>query len=190
MTRAPTDPRLVELADRLRVRMPNSAAVDVMAIADRIGVPIRLAHLGGSLEGLFLDTPPRIVINATLATPELRVAVAHELGHALVARGRMPWVARAREEAACDRFAFELVAPARYVALSCGPESAAGAYDVPVHVALVQLQRAGALPSLIRWRDKVLCVECGSRRRRLSKLCVCAQPSCVDAAPTLADSLP
>jgi Zn-dependent peptidase ImmA (M78 family) len=185
-TRAPIDPRLVELANGLRVRTPNSAAVDVMAIADRIGVPVSFAYLGDSLEGLFFGTPQRIVINATLAPPELRVALAHELGHVLVARGRMPWVVRAREEAACDRFAFELVAPARNVALSDGPGSAAAAFAVPVHVALVQLQRAGALPSLIRWRDKVLCADCGSRR--LSTLCVCSQPPSVDAAPFLDES--
>jgi IrrE N-terminal-like domain len=107
--------RLTRLVSRARGR---AATVD--AVADGLGIVVSERALSAVVLGATVSSD-RIVIGRDLNPAVRRFVLAHEIGHALVARGETPWVEPVAEEDFCDGFAIELLRQ-----LSCAPVAESG----------------------------------------------------------------
>lgn len=158
------DGRVTRLAETLR---PVDAGDDVARFAaTRLGLRIRETPLPTNVRAL-LVSGRSVVLNSRLDQRAQRLALSHEVGHALVAAGQCPWVTRDDEERFADAFARELLAPAELLQVSASVHHLADEWDVDPLVILAQLSRVGALPPLFRTPEgSVVCATCGTEERR------------------------
>lgn len=182
------DGRVTRLAETLRLA---SVGDDVARFAaNQLGLRIRETPLPTSVRAM-LVSGRSVVLNSRLDQRARRLALSHEVGHALVAVGQCPWVTRDDEERFADAFARELLAPAERLQVGTSVHQLADEWDVDPLVILAQLSHVGALPPLFRTREgSIVCATCGTEERRRG--CACriarrapAQAPLLDHSPSV-----
>jgi hypothetical protein len=157
-----SDPRLQTLAASIRIA-DHDGRLDLVATASQLEVPLRYADLGEYVEAVLLNGA--VVLNGSSPSPgRRRFAFAHEAGHVLMSRGRMPWVDRRSEELWADWFAHELTFPRRWLRegrweqlrLFADP---AERQTIAAHLASSSLRG----DVVLRVDDAVVCGRCGNR---------------------------
>jgi IrrE N-terminal-like domain len=184
-----SDPRLEVLAADVRTA-DVEGRLDIDATADRLGVAVREAELGDYVEAVMLNGV--IVLNRMSSSlGRRRFTFAHEVGHLLISRGRMPWVDRRSEECWADWFAHELVFPKRWLREKrweqlCLFNDPAERRTIALHLAC----SAGANSAVLRVDDAVVCARCGDRK--LFDDCECQRfrgdDHAMNLLPTLMDA--
>lgn len=181
--------RIADLAANVRQRGGSagqeptvSKPIDVWAIAQRLQLRPIVTDLGSTLWGC-LPVIDRPVVNIRLTPKRRRFALAHELGHVMVAAGHARWVSSKDEEWFADWFARELLAPSRRLETVAGSSSAAptqaensvreaaSSWDVEEEVILLQKASRGLAPALQIFGETVLCAACGHRGHMQSCPC-------------------
>ena len=159
------DRRVVALASEVRPLGPPP--FDPWCVAAQLGVKVVERQLSATLLGLRLPSGC-VVLNDSAVFERKRTALAHEIGHHLVAIGRAPWVISRGEERFCDAFSWELLAPHDLV----GRETCQ-TLEVTRSVVLTQLAVLGQLPAVSLHRSGVvICHRCGDQSREPT--CICA----------------
>lgn len=175
------DPRLAALASS--VRRERCASETLSNAPSEFSLTVHIRPLPDCVNAL--TSGDRILLSSALSRRERNLALAHELAHVLVRRGRCPWVRPADEERFADAFARELVAPARFLARSWTRlplRESCEAWDIDPPTAVLQLAGLGLLPDLMRSQDGVvLCRVCGSEPRRRG--CPCAEHRQLETDP-------
>ena len=87
---------------------------DLIELANKHGIQIIYFHIAGEALALDLDGEFYIALNPSLKDPELKEALAHELGHCFT-RGfysiLTPYATRERLEASADHWAYKALLP-------------------------------------------------------------------------------
>lgn len=174
-SRSLADPRVIRLTAMLRGAADGEDVA--RAAACQLSLCIREAALPKSVRAM-LVSGRTVVLNSGLDQRGQRLALSHEIGHALVMAGRCPWVTRDDEERFADTFARELLAPAKELQARGSLHKLADQWNVDLVVILAQLSHVGALPPLIRTDEgSVICAACGTEERLQGCPCRTARKS-------------
>jgi hypothetical protein len=158
-------PLIPSLAHGVRLlggqRREGAEALWLERTCRQLQITIREANMT-SLQGLALDGRLIVVASWITSLTQRKWVLAHELGHVLVQRGRLPHCYES-EEWTADWFARELLVPVSHLAAlpQLSHEAAAERFDVDVaHVILQRMRLAGVTEPVI-YDNQVLCPECG-----------------------------